>query len=517
VAGHIARGWGEPACGLDCYLEFRHFVNDGTVKSGDRDKGFFSLAGALRYFLEDPLDLVRKDSTRDRILKGPPFSDEEKRDILSYCEDDVHSLARLVPHIVPTIRSLPHALFRAKFQWAMAQQERRGVPLNGPLLQRIRRQWDGMKAGLVRELDQQFQCYEVVDGVPHWRDRLFEDYIRRHGMAWPRHASGSFDLTDQTFREMAGRYPQIEPLRELRYSLSKLKLNSLSVGSDGRNRVLLSAYGAKTARNAPSNSKYVYGPAKWIRYLITPAIGRVLVHRDFEQQEIRIAASLSNDLALLQACESGDVYLGLSQQLGLLREGMSSDERRAARALAKTVVLGIQYGLGARSLAIRAGISVGEAYEILARLRARFHRFEAYAQAVLDRAGLNLELTTQFGWTMHCPPGMNPRTIKNFPIQSTGSEILHVACILAERRGLELVAPIHDALMAEGDLDQAEDLSQALDQLMGDAAAVVLRGYRLPTGCQIVRPGETYQDERGEAMWATVNRLLAECERREIA
>ena len=37
--------------------------------------------------------------------------------ILAYCEDDVHALALLVQHIVPTIRSLPHALGRAKFMW----------------------------------------------------------------------------------------------------------------------------------------------------------------------------------------------------------------------------------------------------------------------------------------------------------------------------------------------------------------------------------------------------------------
>ena len=52
---------------------------------------------------------------------------------------------------------------------------------------------------------------------------------------------------DQTFREMAGKYPHIEPLRELRYSLSKLRLNDLAVGSDHRNRAPLWAYGTKTA------------------------------------------------------------------------------------------------------------------------------------------------------------------------------------------------------------------------------------------------------------------------------
>jgi DNA polymerase I-like protein with 3'-5' exonuclease and polymerase domains len=158
---------------------------------------------------------------------------------------------------------------------------------------------------------------------------------------------------------------------------------------------------------------------------------------------------------------------------------------------------------------VRTGISLTEAYEILARLRARFRRFEAYVRHVQDHAGLDLEITTPFDWRLQCPPGTNPRTIRNFPIQSTGSEILHTLCILAERRGIKLIAPIHDAVLAEGELADAEDLARELDQLMCDASAVVLRGHELPSGCQIIRPGERYFDDRGEAMWKTVTGLVA--------
>jgi len=312
---------------------------------------------------------------------------------------------------------------------------------------------------------------------------------------------------------MAGKYPQIEQLRELRYSLSKLRLHALKVGHDARNRASLWSYGTKTARNAPGASEYVFGPAKWIRHLISPPPSRALVHRDYCQQEVRIAAILSGDAALLQACESGDVYLGIAEQLGFLSGSMNEGERGAVRALFKTVVLGIQYGLGSRSLAVRAGISRYEAGEILARLRARFHRFEDYIRRVLDHAGLCLEVGTPLGWYMQCPSGINPRTVRNFPMQSTGSEILHTVCLLAERRGVEIVAPIHDAFIAEGPSGEAEELSRALDQIMGDAAAVVLRGYRLPTDYQIVGPGEHYRDGRGAAMWTAVTRLVAKLER----
>jgi DNA polymerase I-like protein with 3'-5' exonuclease and polymerase domains len=217
-------------------------------------------------------------------------------------------------------------------------------------------------------------------------------------------------------------------------------------------------------------------------------------------------------MALLAACESGDVYLGLANQLGFISDGMSPAELKAIRTLFKTVVLGIQFGFGAQSLAIRTGISLYEAGEILAQLRARFRLFEDWTKRVADHAGLDLEISTPLGWIMQCPPGINPRTVRNFPIQSTGAEILHVACVLAERRGIRLVAPVHDALMAEAPIEQAEDVSNALDRVMRDAAAVVLRGYELPTDVQMVRPGQRYFDERGEAMWNTINKLIAKRE-----
>ena len=333
-------------------------------------------------------------------------------------------------------------------------------------------------------------------------------FVERERMQWPAYPSGQLIVKTQTFREMAGRYKFAEPLRELRDSVSKLRLNSLRVGSDGRNRCLLGAYGTKTARNAPSNAQFVFGPAKWIRFFIAPPPGLALVHRDFSQQEVRIAAVLSGDAAMLAACESGDVYIATGEQIGMIRTSMSAEERAQARDLMKTVVLGISYGMQAFSLSRRTGLSVDVCEEILARIRARYPKFEAFVERTYDRAGLDLELGTRLGWFMQCPPHINERTVRNYLMQANGSEILHMTCILAERRGIEVVAPVHDALMGQGPADAIEDVSTALDQCMRDASAFVLRGYELPTDKQIVMPGQRFYDKRGASMWETVNRLI---------
>jgi DNA polymerase I len=511
---HIALNWPQPACSLDAYVEFRHYVNDGAAKSEDREKGFYSLGGALLYFCETGIDIAHKKEMRDRILQGPPFSADERAQIQEYNEDDVRGLVRLVHHLAPTIRSLPHVLARCNVTWALAQEERRGVPLDRSRLDPIKAMWDPIRVDLALMGNRDYGVYEFVDGQPHWRRHLFKALVERNGWAWPAYDDGSLDETQETFREMAGRYPEVETLRETKYTLAKLRLNVLAVGTDGRNRCLLGPYGTKTARNAPSTTGFVFGPAKWLRFMIAPPPGRVLVHRDYRQQEIRVAAVLSGDSELLAACERGDVYLGVAGQLGFVRESMSADELENVRALFKSVVLGISYGLGARSLALRTGLMRFQAYEILNRLRAQFHKYEEFARSTVDHAGLNLEIGTQFGWVMQCPSGINPRTVRNFPVQSTASEILHVACVLAERRGIQIIAPIHDALLAEGPADQAEELSTALDRVMRDASAVVLKGYELPTDQQIVRFGEHYFDKRGKKMWETVEQSVARLERR---
>src|SRR5262249_26125562 len=87
-------------------------------------------------------------------------------------------------------------------------------------------------------------------------------YLAHKSIPWPRLESGALALDDDTFREMARAYPvEVAPIRELRHALAQLRLNELAVGADGRNRVLLSAFGSRTGRNQPSNSRFIFGPA----------------------------------------------------------------------------------------------------------------------------------------------------------------------------------------------------------------------------------------------------------------
>jgi len=510
-----AHGLGRPPNAIDAYVEFRRLVNDARIRSGDRPKGFYSLAGALRYFKEDELDAAHKEDTRGLIMRGPPFSNEERAIIERYSLDDTRSAAQVFKRLVPTIPSLNHALHRGEFEWGLSGQEYRGTPIPVTEHERIAGYWNAIKADLVTDVDRQYGCYEIVDGEPHFREGEedgnseygFRAYLRRERITWPRLKSGELDLKARTFRDMTAAFGQLSDLHGLRTLLAQLRNNQLAVGHDGRNRCLQGPYGTKTGRNAWSNSKCIWGPARGLRFMIMSPES-ALAYRDFKQQEVRIAAVKSDDTELLAVCEVGDVYNGIARQLGYAEN----------RPLFKTVVLGILYGLEAQSLAWRADISIAEAAEILARLRARFRTFEAFCSRVRDHAGLNMVLKTNYGWTMNCPPGTSKRILRNWPIQSAAAEIMHVFTILAERRGLPVCATIHDAALAEGDPACIDDISRELDHCMADASELVIH-HRLPTddGGGPIMPGQRFYDEKGACMWSKVNELIDRLEQRRSA
>jgi hypothetical protein len=95
-------------------------------------------------------------------------------------------------------------------------------------------------------------------------------------------------------------------------------------------------------------------------------------------------------------------------------------------------------------------------------------------------------------------------------MQSRGACILQASCILGEGRGLELIAPVHDALMCEAPADREDEVSHALDETMRDASRAVLRGFELRTDVQVVRSDGRYFEKRAVEMWNRINRLIDE-------
>lgn len=494
----LSLGWKMPERILDLYAEF---VNLTSGKKTFFGKG---LLGALKYFGLPAMDHAEKDRLRDMILTKSEFSDHDKREILDYCASDVSALAALFKAMSELI-DLPRALLRGRYIPAVAFMEFHGVPIDHESLERIKSKWDDIKLELIREVDKDFDCYL---GTTFKTDK-FAKWLASRQIQWPLLESGHLKLDDETFKEMSVAYPELEPLRQLRKTISLLRLSELPVGRDGRNRVLLSPFGSKTGRNQPSNSRFIFGPAAWMRSLIQPKPGQSIAYIDYSQQELAIAAAFSGDPNMIQAYESGDFYLTFAKLAGAAPQDATKESHGAVRDQYKTVSLGVLYGLTAEGIARKLRVPVCVGKLLLQKHQEIFRRFWEWSTEVQDSALLTQKVSTVFGWNywLHDEIEINTRTLRNFPMQANGAEILRLACCMGVESGIKICCPVHDAVLIEARTEEISQQTEEMRNIMAKASRIVLGNLSLKTDYKIVHFPDRYMDPRGKQMWEKISSL----------
>jgi DNA polymerase-1 len=294
----------------------------------------------------------------------------------------------------------------------------------------------------------------------------------------------------------------------LRAALSQMRLSDLAVGQDGRNRTMLSAFRARTGRNQPSNTKFIFGPSVWLRGLIKPPPGYGVAYVDWSQQEFGIAAALSGDPMMMEAYRSGDPYLAFAKQAGAVPQDATKASHNAEREQYKACVLAVQYGMGEAGLASRIGQPPIRARELLRLHRETYCVFWRWSDAAVDHAMLRGSLHTVFGWRVQVPANANPRSLRNFPMQANGAEMLRLACCLGTEWGIEVCAPVHDAVLICAPLERLDADVERMQCAMWEASRVVLDGFELRTDAEVVRYPDHYADPRGTVMWDRVMNLI---------
>jgi DNA polymerase family A len=491
-----------PTYVLDLFTEFRARTNGRNTPNGA------SLLGALTYFGLDGIDASEKEDLRLLILSGGPWSAADRAAILQYCENDVLALARLLPVMLPQI-DLPRALLRGRFMKAAALVEWNGVPIDTATLALLRRYWTDIQDDLIAAVDHD---YGVFDGRTFRLER-WQRWFTAQGIPWPQLESGRFDLSDDTFRQMARTYPAVSPMRELRSALSEMRLSDLAVGSDGRGRTLLSAFRSRTGRCQPSNTRYIFGPSVWLRNLIKPPPGYGVAYVDWCQQEHGIAAVLSGDTIMQAAYTSGDPYLSFAKQAGAIPSDATKHTHGPQRELFKQCALAVAYGMEAEGLARRIGQPPIVGRDLMRTHHEVNRQFWRWSDAAIDHAVLIGSITTTFGWPLHVGPNFNPRSLRNFPCQANGAEMLRLAACFATEVGIEVCALIHDAVLICAPLDRLDADVEAMRACMAKSSHIVLDGFELRTDAHSVRYPDHYSDPRGTVMWDRVMRLIAARER----
>jgi DNA polymerase-1 len=222
------------------------------------------------------------------------------------------------------------------------------------------------------------------------------------------------------------------------------------------------------AQNLPRDRRYR-------RCFIAPA-GRLLVKADYSQIELRIAAKVSGDQAMLDAYRAGQDLHALTCRNVLGVAEVTEEQRQ----LAKAINFGLLYGMGAKGFRLYAQAQYGLH---LTEAEAEHYRnafFKAYPglrrwhRSTPDKPIVTRTLAGRRRL------GVTRYTEKlNTPVQGTGADGLKQAlALLWERRaecpGAFPVLVIHDEIVVECDAGQAEAVKAWLRQAMLDGMAPLI-------------------------------------------
>lgn len=527
----LQMGWDLPVNVICTLAEFRRQTSGKSDELGIKVSG--SLLDACAFMGAPTVTgSEEKKAMQSRCIAGGPFTMDEQQKIMAYCAEDVLETVGLFRALEPGIKNIDHALFRGEFQKCSGKMTHRGIPIDITLLSRFRKNWIPIQSKISEAVNSHH-------GLPLFNGKslnqeAFAEYLQFQNIAWEYTESGLLLTKDDFLKDMVKIYPQLNRIREAKYALSGMRLNDLAIGPDGRNRTEFWGFSAKTGRSLPKNGKFIYGPALWMRGFIKPDNGRALLYCDFSQEEFAIAGFLSGDQNMINAYASGDAYTKYAIMVGALPAGATKKSHPSVREQYKNFLLALQYGSGALRVARTLGIIPFLAQHMLQQHQNTFRRYWEWVEETMLDASMNQIMRTSLGWEYRVvrparvstdkkgtvlPRGYISRrlTIQNWPMQAAGADILRVAIYMADQAGIAVVAPVHDALLVECDIDQVAVTTAKILQIMGDASEVCLgHGNRIRAECEVtVKYPDRYRDKRDLDTWERMMKLLEEVEHEE--
>lgn len=217
-----------------------------------------------------------------------------------------------------------------------------------------------------------------------------------------------------------------------------------------------------------------------IRNCFVAEKGKIFVSADYAQFELRLAAALSGDQALIDDFNAGlDIHTKTaSDAFHIPFDQVTKQQRRAA----KVINFGVLYGMSAKGLADAADMTVAEARDFIDRyfeLRAPIRK---YLDNTLEFGRKNGYVETMFGRRRPCPDLNAPnflvrsaaeRAAANMPIQGTEADLMKKAMLAVDAAlppSAKLILQIHDSLIIECDEAQQEEISALLREKMENVA-----------------------------------------------
>lgn len=303
------------------------------------------------------------------------------------------------------------------------------------------------------------------------------------GVPLPRTATGKLSVAQDSIESLRGTDGAagalVDALLDFRHHDKVLSTYlrpyaQLVVRGDGRVRPTIYTMEAKTGRMSSVRPNVQNIPRQGgMRACITADPGYLLISADFSGVEIRTAAALSQDQALIKFILDEDAGIGDGLHWAIARQVWGPDATKANRYSAKRIVFGRFYGGGVETLAAQAGVSTAVTQQAIDVLDALAPTLRDWSWGIRNavKAG-RTQFPAYSGRVIHLRA---PHAAPNYCIQGTARELTVDALLRWRdtRWGDALLWPVHDEIVAMVPAQDAEEATVALVKCMrGDLYGV---------------------------------------------
>lgn len=311
------------------------------------------------------------------------------------------------------------------------------------------------------------------------------------GLPAKRKTKTGYSTDSDVLEALKGFHPIIEKIIEYRF-LTKLKSTFIDAmlektGPDGRIHTTFNQNVTATGRISSQKPNLQNIPVREelgreIRKAFVASDGNCLVGADYSQIELRVLAHMSGDEALIRAFTEGDdIHTRTAAEVFSVDKNEVTPQMRSA---AKAVNFGIVYGISAYGLSEQLGISPKRASEYIEKYLDRCTGVRQFMHDAVEKGRINGYAETIMGRRRALPEinssnyntrSFGERVAMNMPIQGSAADIIKLAMVNVHKRlredGLKakLVLQVHDELLIDSPVEEAEHVSRLLQECMCEA------------------------------------------------
>jgi DNA polymerase-1 len=473
-------------------LAFDTMIAEWLSNPASHNLGLKNLAWVRLDFKMTEIDELIGKGKNQRLMSDVPIQEAG-----AYAAADAIAALRLMPVLQVELESTnATSLFKEieiPLISILADMEMTGISLNTAFLSQMSGELSGRMNEIERNVFESVGHQFNINSTQQLSEALFTTLKLEPPDRTKRTASGHYSTSADILELLSGKHPVVDWILEYR-ELAKLKSTyidtlPLEVNPEtGRVHTSYNQTGSVTGRLASSDPNLQNIPIRTeigrkVRQAFVAGKGCQLLSVDYSQVELRIAAHMSDDEAMLAAFQNNqDIHATTAAAiLGIPISEVTKDQRRHAKA----INFGLIYGMSPFGLTRTTDLTLAEAEDFVEAYFVRFPGIKRYLDRIRVQAAEIGYVETLLGRRRYFPGlktqqnqnirNREEREAINAPIQGTAADIMKLAMIKVAQAlkdsgfSARMLLQVHDELVLECPVDEIPEAARLVQHAMESA------------------------------------------------